>query len=133
MNQISLEAARIYIEQLDLAYIVDTMCSESYPLPMWERSDALHCLNFYKNFLKLSKKHRSEGLVPTREIDEFWHNHILYTKRYFEDCLQIFGHYLHHRPAMPDENKQELITGYLKTKELYLEEFGEPYGLINNT
>ncbi|HEX2549313.1 MAG TPA: hypothetical protein VHM20_05755 [Gammaproteobacteria bacterium] len=121
---VGLKAAKLYLDQLDLSYIVDAMCSASYPLPQWGREDALHCLQLYKNFLWLQKKYHLEPLVPTREIDEFWHNHILYTKNYFQDCLQIFGHYLHHQPASADENPQHLIQSYLKTKELYFKEFG---------
>lgn len=130
-KRISLDEARRYIDKLDLSYIVDAMCSPSYALPQWTAADAAHCLKLYKNFIFLQKKHRDFHLVPTREIDEFWHNHILYTKNYFEDCQQIFGHYLHHEPASPQEDKQRLIDDYLKTKQLYWEEFGESLELIN--
>lgn len=129
-KKVSYESARQYINQLDLHYIVDSMCSGSYPLPQWEEQDALHCLKLYKNFLLLQKKHLPDSLVPSREIDEFWHNHILYTKNYFQDCVNIFGHYLHHEPASPDENQELLVDAYLKTKQLYLAEFGEPLELI---
>jgi hypothetical protein len=133
-KQVNLEAARSYIEQLDLNYIAEAMCSKNYPLPRWNRSDALHCLELYKNFLLLQKKYSQNTLVPSREIDEFWHNHILYTKNYFQDCLNIFGHYFHHEPASPnDQDSQQLINDYLKTKKLYLDEFGMPLELIAKT
>ncbi len=123
---ISIEIAKEYISQLDLSYIINAMCSSEYPLPKWTTSDAAHCAMLYKNFLWLHKKHPSIFFVPTKEIDEFWHNHILYTKNYHQDCLQIFGHYLHHEPANPNENPGPLIDAYLQTKQLYLEEFGHP-------
>ena len=129
-RQVSLEAARSCIEQLDLNYIVKAMCSQNYPLPRWEMPEAAHCLKLYKNFLLLQKKHSPDMLVPSREIDEFWHNHILYTKNYFQDCLNIFGHYLHHEPVSPNEDSQQLINDYLKTKQFYLDEFGIPLELI---
>lgn len=127
---ISLEAARTYIMQLDFGYIIEAMSSMQYPLPRWTRVDAEHCAKLYKNFLILQKKHLSESLVPTREIDEFWHNHILYTKHYSQDCLHIFGHYLHHEPAAPNDNNHELVNAYLKTKQFYLAEFGVPLDLM---
>ena len=69
-----------------------------------------------------------QPLVPTLEIDEFWHNHILYTQRYTEDCLNIFGHYLHHEPAEPTTTDWLAIKDHFeKTKALYLKEFNEPY------
>ena len=126
----TLNKARQYLDHLNLSYIVETMCAESYPMPRWTRQDANRCCLLYKNFLYLIKKHSDENLVPTREIDEFWHNHILYTRNYVNDCLNIFGHYLHHEPAMPEDNPEELIRNYQKTKQYYLEEFNEPLKLL---
>jgi hypothetical protein len=125
-RNISLDEARRYIDQLDLSYIVEAMCAPHYPLPRWTLSDANHCCRLYKNFLYLFKKHLPFPLVPTREIDEFWHNHILYTQQYFRDCENIFGHYLHHAPASPADNPQQLIDNFQVTKRLYLEEFNQP-------
>lgn len=130
---IELEKARTYIEQMNLDYIIEAMCSTAYALPRWTIEDAKHCASLYKNFLFLQKKHLPESLVPTREIDEFWHNHILYTKKYFHDCMNIFGHYLHHQPASPTEDPRILIEQYHKTKEFYLDEFKCPLGILNET
>ncbi len=127
---ITLEQAREYIEQLNLDYIIQAMCAPSYPLPKWTIANATKCCRLYKNFLILQKKHFPAGMVPTREIDEFWHNHILHTKKYLHDCTQIFGHYLHHEPAAPDGDNQGLADAYLQTKEYYLLEFKQPLGLI---
>lgn len=125
MTMISLQAAREYLSELDLSYIIAAMCAPDYPLPRWTVEDATHCCQLYKNFLFLMKKHLSLSLVPTREIDEFWHNHILYTRQYFHDCEHIFGHYLHHEPASPTDNPVQLIDNFKLTKALYLEEFGQ--------
>jgi hypothetical protein len=125
-SHVSLEAARVYINELNLGYIIDAMCTDRYPLPRWTPTDAAYCCQLYKNFLLLIKKHLPTLLVPTREIDEFWHNHILYTRNYLKDCKHIFGHYLHHEPASPDEEPEKLIEGFLRTKQLYLEEFKQP-------
>jgi hypothetical protein len=129
-QSISLEEARFYIKQLDLGYIIETMCGERYPLPRWTQADAMHCCQLYKNFLFLQKKHAPLCLVPTREMDEFWHNHILYTRNYLHDCLQIFGHYLHHEPALPHEGAEKLLEDFLRTKQFYLEEFNQPLDVM---
>lgn len=131
-KNISFEQAKIYIDQLDLQYIIDSMCSDTYPLPRWTLDDAKKCSQLYKNFLLLHKKHLSVSLVPTREVDEFWHNHILYTEIYTKDCLNIFGHYLHHRPANPHDNPETLLNDYSNTKKLYLEEFKAEMNMINS-
>lgn len=123
---VSLETARAYLDALDLNYIVDVMCSARYPLPRWNREDAMRCLQRYKNFLWLQKKYDGDiYLVPSKEIDEMWHNHILYTQNYVNDCKHIFGYYFHHKPAAPDENPQQLVDDYLQTKAAYFAEFNE--------
>lgn len=126
----SLDSAKAYIASLDLRYLIEMMCAKDYPLPRWNMADAEHCVQLYKNFLYLQKKYHDIPLVPTREIDECWHNHILHTKQYFHDCEQIFGHYLHHTPASKEDESTQLVDAYLKTKELYFAEFGEVYGII---
>lgn len=126
-----LATARSYLESLDLTYIAEAMCAVTYPLPRWNMIDAKRCEALYKDFLLLQKKHLPTPLVPTREIDEFWHNHILYTKNYFHDCMNIFGHYLHHEPASPNEDQKQLIDNFLLTKQLYFEEFKRPLELLN--
>ncbi len=120
----TIEAARAYLQQLDLGYIVKAMCAPGYALPRWIEGEAKHCEYLYKNFLLLSKMHAGESLVPTRQIDEFWHNHILYTKQYTQDCFMIFGHYFHHAPAAEDDGAL-LVDQFLKTKQYYREAFGE--------
>ncbi len=114
-----------YLHDLDLSYIIEFMCSKRYPLPRWTEKDARHCEKLYKNFLLLQKKNPHISLVPTREIDEFWHNHILYTQKYMDDCQQIFGFYFHHIPTSPTENPQKLIDHFTQTKQLYFAEFQE--------
>ncbi len=123
-KEVSLEAARTYLAELDLNYIITAMCAPSYPLPRWIEAEARHCASLYKNFLWLQKKYAPVFLVPTRHIDEFWHNHILYTRNYLHDCLHIFGHYLHHEPASPNDDPKVLIDAYLQTKQYYVREFG---------
>lgn len=124
---ISFQAAQDYIHSLDLSYLIDVMCREDYPLPRWIKPEAEKACLIYKRFLLLFKKHPHEPLVPSRIIDEVWHNHILHTQQYTTDCQAIFGHYLHHTPANPQENPTQLVNDYQKTKQLYLDLFGESF------
>ena len=39
-------------------------------------------------------------IIPTQEVDEFWHTHILDTKKYAEDCEKFLGRFLHHFPYL---------------------------------
>src|SRR5258708_5714040 len=81
-NAAELDQAKNYLDTLDLSYLADAMSSASYPMPRWQRETALQSLQRYKNFLWLHKLHPKVSLVPTKEIDECWHNHILYTRDY---------------------------------------------------
>lgn len=130
LNTVSLATAQAYLDQLDLQYLMAAMCAPHYPLPRWTVEDATQCVALYKKFLWLQKKHFPQSLVPTRDIDECWHNHILHTKQYLHDCMQIFGFYLHHQPLLPSEDTTRLREDFLKTKQLFLEEFNQPLTLL---
>lgn len=121
----SLHEASLYLEQLDFGYIIEKMTDETYPLPRWHVQDAECCAVLYKKFLYLQRKYPEHALVPSKSIDEFWHNHILHTRKYLYDCMQIFGHYLHHEPAERSGGLEEIIDAYKITKNLFYAEFGE--------
>lgn len=118
----SLQTKKHYLSQLDLSYICAQMCAPAYPLPRWQPELAKHCELLYKRFLWLHIKYPQTHLVPTRDIDEFWHNHILHTQSYTRDCNALFGHYLHHNPSDGSE-QQTLLEGFLLTKRYYQDEF----------
>jgi hypothetical protein len=52
----------------------------------------------YRQFLKLAAQYPGTAIVPNEEVDQFWHAHILDTRRYADDCERIFGFVLHHNP-----------------------------------
>ncbi len=47
--------------------------------------------------------HDAYSLGPSRALDSLWHNFILDTPRYVRFSEEVFGGYLHHRPA-PDSS-----------------------------
>lgn len=55
---------------------------------------------WYRGYLWLSYLHGKRpvfGIVA--EADELWHAHIVYTKRYRQDCRRVFGEFLDHNPV----------------------------------
>ena len=91
-----------------------------------DKCDSVEVL--YKRFLHLCKKH-GKGIVPTKEIDQFWHYHILDTRAYCEFCDEVFGGYFHHYPYFGmrgADDEDNLKTAFFRTKEIYHKEFGEP-------
>ncbi len=68
------------------------------------------------------------GLVPTKDVDEFWHQHIMDTRAYAQDCEEALGHFLHHFPYMGmrgEEDARQLETAFRRTERLHREAFGE--------
>jgi hypothetical protein len=84
-----------------------------------------HTENDYRRFLKLILLFPREKIVPTNEIDIFWHEHILDSKRYVPETTKIFGQYLHHDPNFGGENgdKLEWEKAFANTKNLYFKLF----------
>jgi hypothetical protein len=84
----------------------------------------------YKRWLTLVKKY-GKGMVPTKAIDIFWHQHILDTHAYFADCQKNFGGYLHHYPYFGmrgEQDAKDLENSFYRTKKLYEESFNETIG-----
>ncbi|MCE3262778.1 MAG: glycine-rich protein-like [Pseudoduganella sp.] len=84
----------------------------------------------YRRFLYLMKMFPNEQTAPLMDVDIFWHYHILDTMKYFIDCENVFGYYLHHFPYIglrgeDDEQAHERVGN--RMKELYEETFGEAY------
>lgn len=83
----------------------------------------------YKRFLYLSVKY-PQAIIPSKEVDAMWHQHILDTRKYAEDCKATFGFFLHHFPYFGmrgPEDAQDLENAFEETCRLYNAEFGEPY------
>jgi hypothetical protein len=93
--------------------------------------DAREAVRRYKNFLILLLRYPDEILAPAPDIDEAWHNHILFTREYIRDCQAIFGEYLHHTPSRNSgpEEKLAMEDALVRSSDLYIQEFNEPYFL----
>ena len=105
----------------------------------WTREHAESIESAYRNYLAMLVKHPEdvEDIVVSKDVDEFWHTHILHTMKYTEDCERMFGRYLHHSPhgreRTPAEAKARAAS-IEKTQNLYQREFGgaQQYGTSRN-
>lgn len=118
------------IRNLDLQYLEERLIDRE----KWSQEAAKEAVRRYKNFLILLLKYPQETLAPALDIDEAWHNHILFTREYSDDCQKIFSGYLHHSPSRNSgpEEKQKMEDAQLRTSDLYIQEFNEPYFLDLN-
>lgn len=92
----------------------------------WSFNYALKVCDEYRKFLVLCLQNPNIAIVPSTQIDDFWHFHILDTQKYAQDCEQCFGYFLHHFPYFGMRDKQDernLKSAWEQTKVLYNSEF----------
>lgn len=83
----------------------------------------------YRRFLSLKQVYPGVSLVPSKQVDQVWHAHILDTHAYREDCNKLFGRFIDHYPYFGiygKEDNQALQESFDVTKSLYERHFG-PY------
>jgi hypothetical protein len=87
-----------------------------------EKTDA--AILEYRRFWLLHKKNPGMAIVPSLDVDEVWHAHILYTKQYMRESQDYFGHYFHHNPTENAEGDSRNSDSYQRTLNAYQNEFG---------
>jgi len=60
----------------------------------------------YRQFLVINALYLMELLVPSADVDEIWHMHILDTQAYLRDCHEALGFFLHHVPAQSGDKRR---------------------------
>ena len=88
-------------------------------------------VNYYK-FLKLRNYTiKPITIVPTYQIDLFWHTHILSkVSGYYKDCKIIMGTTLNHDDSLNDRTEDgPLDTAFKATKAAWKEAYGETYNV----
>lgn len=84
----------------------------------------------YKYFLALKRRYPEKDIVPHRNLDSFWHQHILDTQKYHDDCILIFGYFVHHFPYFGMNGQvdaQNLSDAFEETKKLHKRHFKKDY------
>jgi hypothetical protein len=124
----NIDEAKSRIDMLDLDCIkVKLMDSDEGE--GWDRETVERLDREYRRFLFLTVT-RPESIVPSKEVDAFWHAHILDTQKYAADCEHMFGFFVHHFPYFGmrgDEDAQNLKHAFASTQTIYEEVYGEPY------
>lgn len=92
------------------------------------RNNAAKIEEDYRRFLYLVVTNQDKAISPwNQNLDDLWHEHILDTKKYMEDCNVLFGHYLHHDPHT-GENVESHMDMKISTHKLYTSVFGSMIG-----
>ena len=97
--------AKRHIASLDLSSVRFKVINELG----WSSENADQVELEYRRFLyALAHKRREDTISPpTKEVDEFWHQHILHTRKYRDDCDKVFGHYVDHTPGLSAEEQSK--------------------------
>ena len=93
----------------------------------WTLDQATQAIEQYRRFLFLTYRYPQQTIVPSREVDQVWHTHILDTEKYRDDCDQLFGRFIDHWPyfGLKDEDeRQQLETAFAETQRLLEHHFG---------
>ncbi|MCO6465396.1 MAG: glycine-rich domain-containing protein-like [Bradyrhizobiaceae bacterium] len=96
----------------------------------WDQQQLDSAEDRYRKFLTLNLLYPDLDIVPTGDIDTFWHAHILDTAKYQVDCDRVFGKMLHHFPYFgmrSESDAQDLFDAFESTKKLWVENFHESY------
>lgn len=115
------------IEQLDLEPIMVKVMDkeEGYG---WSLEFTQRIATEYRRYLTLCLENPHFPMVPSTYVDDFWHLHILDTRKYQEDCELIFGYFLHHFPYFGmrgEEDEKNLKRAWVESCAHYENRFGK--------
>ena len=102
------------IEDYDLWFIVERVRDKG-TLSAQQADEAL--AEFKKYMALIALGHTALGMHSS-DVDEIWHNFILFTREYAEFCEKICGQMIHHRPntsrrpELPPASVSEFQTAY---------------------
>jgi uncharacterized protein (TIGR04222 family) len=93
----------------------------------WTLTYVYKAIAEYKKFAFLTVV-ANHQMVPSDQVDQVWHAHILLTQSYWEDfCPKVLGKQLHHHPARGGRTERaEFHRLYAQTIASYRQFFGEP-------
>ncbi len=113
------------LKKIDFTNIINKL-NDSEEGEGWDLLKCLEIKQEYLKFLYLIFVYPKSSLIPSKEVDIFWHYHILDTKKYMHDCYSIFGKYIHHTPSYTSSLtiNQTMIKRIEFTKLKYNELFG---------
>lgn len=93
--------------KLDLERFVKKILRD-HPTHFQEEATVRTAIEEYRRMLYLIQKFPEAPVVPSKQVDIVWHEHILDTQQYKQDSQRMFGRYIHHAPSFGD-NQDEAV------------------------
>ena len=102
--------------------------SDAFPQD-WSLEHRQRGLRRYEMWLHLKQRHPKQRLAPTRDIDLFWHLHMLSPVAYHRDCMRLFGRLMDHDGGFGKGTGEleVLQVVFAETAALWEADYGEPY------
>ena len=127
MKSLSGEHAEFHqkLKNLDLGPIAYKLIHRKEGLG-WTKARAKQAIARYIMFLSLIYLYPNQPIVPTAEIDQVWHLHILDTGKYADDCQMLFGEFIHHFPYYGLRGKGDRKNwqqAFTQTQQLFQKHF----------
>ena len=115
------------LEKLDLTNIRRKLMEPEPEGKGWSEAQALEAEKWYRRYLGIIIKYpHATQHVPNTPIDIFWHQHILDTTAYAEDCQYVLSYFLHHYPYFGlNGDADQRDSSFSETNNLYRLMFGE--------
>lgn len=95
--------------------------------PNWTQEQLETAVHDYRYYLALCSRMWGNPLVPSVDVDEVWHSHILFLEKYLDDCQALFGKTLFHVPFFGLQPKDLIVQGAKHLRRmptLFQEHFG---------
>lgn len=115
------------LQELDLTNVRRKLM-EPYPEGKgWNQDQALEAEKWYKRYLaSIIVYPDATQHVPNGPIDFFWHQHILDTMAYGQDCEHVMGYFLHHYPYFGlNGDTDDRDDAFVVTNTIYRQMYGE--------
>jgi hypothetical protein len=120
-NPLEIERARASVDQIDLSKVHLNLTDEEDG-PGWSVEKCRGVELRYRTFLVGHLLYPEISFAPDKDVDVFWHYHILDTRAYITDCDKLFGGYFHHNPYLGMEgveSTEALMQAWELTQALY--------------
>lgn len=89
----------------------------------WDMERAEATIVEYLRFMEMLAESPRMELIASTDVDLVWHEHIMDTTNYANDCITLFGQFLHHRRARTLAERKAIAGSYEKTKEHYAKRY----------
>jgi len=108
------------LHELDLKKIYLNL-TDTLDGPGWTQEKCEEVEGIYRLMLLSTMVDPDTIVAPSKDVDTFWHYHILDTRKYAQDCTSLVGGMIHHDPYLGmegDESVRDLRGAWTATRSI---------------